>query len=423
MFLPPVVLATVERDLWSWYLYAASLLAAITAIVLFLPWALERRRRPEVKIDWALSLNGDPVKFDDWAAEDAPKIIPGQVICVRVAVHNVGDRASEAALTNFVVPDCFDLRNNYNPEAKPAFSGNPTAGLPPEHRVAFLPIKLEPWTPDNTFIYSYQLTYSTSSAPAQPLRTRLLFDVADSRFNRSGQRRLPSLLPPLELGHAQAGKPWPPGSGRIWFRRVRAAPDGRVACSRGNRRDVRDLIVLPPPQALPSPAKNRRGLLDHRGLARLIKRAARGGRQHDRPARHGRSARQPRANRDRNAAQHPIADVADPPHDQASSCRPLGEYRYRPVIIHRDAHNGPNANPNPIHASAGRNHPDTPATSGGNGCPVALGLGGRRRLQAAHRPVGGGADPVAVGGARRDIASLVRPPGVVVRGATVTMVG
>ena len=42
MFLPWAVPATVERDLWDWYLYAASLFAAITAIVLFLPWALER---------------------------------------------------------------------------------------------------------------------------------------------------------------------------------------------------------------------------------------------------------------------------------------------------------------------------------------------------------------------------------------------
>lgn len=219
-------------------------------------------------------MNGDPAKLDDWAADDVPRITPGQVICVRVAVHNIGDRASEAALTNFVVPDCFDLRNNYNPEAKPAFSGNSTAGLPPDHRVAFLPIKLEPWTPGNTFIYSYQLTYSTSSTPAQPLRTRLLFDIADSHFNRTGRRWFPSLLPPLELGHAQAGEPWPPRSGRQWFRRVQAAPDGRVACSRGNRRDVRDFIVVPPPALVP-PTKNRRRLHAHRGLARLVNRAAR----------------------------------------------------------------------------------------------------------------------------------------------------
>jgi len=40
---------TVERDVWDWLLYAVSAIAATTAIVLFLPWALERRRRPEIR--------------------------------------------------------------------------------------------------------------------------------------------------------------------------------------------------------------------------------------------------------------------------------------------------------------------------------------------------------------------------------------
>ena len=152
MFLPWALPVTVERDLWDWYLYAASLCAAITAIVLFLPWALERRRRPEVRIDWALSLDGDPAKLEDWPADYIPQIISGQAICVRVAVHNVGDRASEAALTNFVVPACFDLRRYSDLEAKPEFSGNPTAGLPPDYRVAYFALGLEPWAPGNSFI-------------------------------------------------------------------------------------------------------------------------------------------------------------------------------------------------------------------------------------------------------------------------------
>lgn len=42
MFLLSAVTVSVERDLWDWVLYAVSLLAAVTAIVLFLPWALER---------------------------------------------------------------------------------------------------------------------------------------------------------------------------------------------------------------------------------------------------------------------------------------------------------------------------------------------------------------------------------------------
>jgi hypothetical protein len=186
MLLPWAIPVTVERDLWDWYLYVASRSAAITAIVLFLPWALERRCRPEVRIDCALLLDGDPAKLEDWPADYVPRIIPGQAVYVRVAVHNVGDRASEAALTNFVVPACFDLRRYSDLEAKPGFSGNLTAGLPPDYRVAYFALGLEPWTFGNSFIYPYRLTYSTGSTQDEPLRTRLLFDIGDSRFNRSG---------------------------------------------------------------------------------------------------------------------------------------------------------------------------------------------------------------------------------------------
>jgi hypothetical protein len=277
--LPSTMPVSLERDPWDWVLYAASLSAAIAAVILFLPWALERRRRPEVKIEWALSLDGDPANLTDWNANDAPKVTPGQVICVRVAFHNVGDRATEAALTNFVAAaDYFDLRNNYRPEQNPAFSGDLTAGLPPDHQVIYLPIWLPPWTPGNTLIHLYQLTYKSSSAPDQELRTRLLFSIADSRFNRTGRRWLPSALPPLYLNHASAGKPWPPESKRQWPQWVKPQwvkpdPKERIACSRGNRRDVRDLTLLPSQQALAPPVKNRHGLLDYRRLARLIKRA------------------------------------------------------------------------------------------------------------------------------------------------------
>jgi hypothetical protein len=237
---------TVERDAWDWFLYFVSLLAAITAIVLFLPWALERRRRPEVRIDWALSLDGNPAKLDHWPADHVPHITPDQGVSVGVAVHNVGDRASQAALTNFVVPDCFDLRSYADLDAKPASAGNPTAGLPPEYRVAYFAPRLEPWTPGNSFLYVYRLTYPTSHHHRdQPLRARLLFDVTDSRFNRSGRRWLPSLVPPLELGHAKAGEPWPPRSQRPRLHWVQAEPRSRVACSPGSRRDVRDLTMQP----------------------------------------------------------------------------------------------------------------------------------------------------------------------------------
>ena len=68
----------VERDGWDWLLYALSLAAAVTAIVLFLPWALERRRRPEVGFHWKFSPDGDPANLTPWSAGYVPEIDPTQ---------------------------------------------------------------------------------------------------------------------------------------------------------------------------------------------------------------------------------------------------------------------------------------------------------------------------------------------------------
>jgi hypothetical protein len=259
VFLPWTLPVTVERDRWDWFLYIVSLATAFTALIVFLPWALERRRRPEARIIWALSLDGDPSNMGSWPPDHVPQVKPGQAFFVQVAVLNVGDRASEDALVNFVVPDCFDLRKHFDPEAKPSRAGNPTAGLAPEHRVAYFDPRLEPWTPGNWFAYNYRLIYSAAGGPERPLRTRLLFDISDSRFNRTGRRWLPSFLPPHELGHAPAGEPWPPRSRGLRLRWVRAAPHGRVACSRGSRRDIRDVMVLPTPETLPPPVASSGG--------------------------------------------------------------------------------------------------------------------------------------------------------------------
>jgi hypothetical protein len=94
----------VERDRWDWLLYIVSLATAFTALIVFLPWALERRRRPEARIIWALSWDGDPANMGSWPPDHVPQVTPGQAFFVQVAVLNVGDRASEDALVNFVVP-------------------------------------------------------------------------------------------------------------------------------------------------------------------------------------------------------------------------------------------------------------------------------------------------------------------------------
>ncbi len=243
---------TVERDGWDWLLYALSVIAATTAIILFLPWALERRRRPEARFLWKFSPDGDPTKLTIWPPDHVPEIDPAQPFLVEAAIQNTGDKAGGDTLINFVAPDCFDLRQLGKPETEHLTATNDTAGLPPDHRVVFAAPRPEPWTPGNWYLWQYRLQYSTANQCDRPFMVRLLFDVSDSRFNSHGRRWLPGLLRPLEPQGASAGTPWPPvptrrrwwkAAGRI--RWVRAEPHGRVVCSPGNRRDVRDLTMMP----------------------------------------------------------------------------------------------------------------------------------------------------------------------------------
>jgi len=136
----------VERDGWDWLLYALSLAAAVTAIVLFLPWALERRRRPEVGFHWKFSPDGDPANLTPWSAGYVPEIDPTQPFLVEAAIQNTGDKAGGDTLVNFVAPDCFDLSQPSKSEARHLTATHNTAGLPPEYRVVFTDNRPEPWT-------------------------------------------------------------------------------------------------------------------------------------------------------------------------------------------------------------------------------------------------------------------------------------
>ena len=243
---------TVERDVLDWLLYAVSAIAATTAIVLFLPWALERRRRPEIRFQWKFSPDGDPAKLILWPPDYVPEVNPTQPFLVEAAIQNIGDKAGGDTLINFVAPDCFALRQLGKPEAEHLSATNDTAGLPPEYRVVFAAPRAEPWTPGNWYLWQYRLQHSSARQGDRPFPVRLLFDVSDSRFNSHGRRWLPSLLPPSELQGASAGTPWPPVPIRrrwrmaTWrIRWVRAAPRDRVVCSPGTRRDIRDFTVVP----------------------------------------------------------------------------------------------------------------------------------------------------------------------------------
>jgi hypothetical protein len=243
-----------EGDAWSLLLYVLSVAAATAAVFLFLPWALERRRRPEAQFQWRYSSDGDPANLDSWPADYVPEIQPDQSVLVEAAIKNVGDRAGQSLLVNFVVPDCYDLRKYGEPEITARVSANGTAGLPPHHRVRFMAPGDQSWTPGNWLMYHYLLKYSTLGGGDGSILTRMLFEVSESRFNGSGRRLLPSVSRSLtqELEYAPAGTPWPPVTRSRGCRRaieqvrwIRAEPHGRVACWRGQRSDVRDIRVIP----------------------------------------------------------------------------------------------------------------------------------------------------------------------------------
>jgi len=243
---------TVERDGWDWLLYGLSVIATVTATIAFSVWALELRRRPEIRFQWRFSPDGDPAKLDLWQPDYVPEVSPAQAFLVEVAIQNTGDKASSGTLLNFVVPTCFDLRQDSKPEAKPYVAKNDTAGLPPENDVVFFAPQVELWTPGNWFFTKYRLRYSGDGQHDQPVQVRLLLDVSDSRFNGRGQRWLPSILPPSAIYGASAGMPWPPASmkhkGRITAWRIgwaRSEPHERVLCWPADRRDIRDLTVMP----------------------------------------------------------------------------------------------------------------------------------------------------------------------------------
>jgi hypothetical protein len=236
---------SVERDAWAWAQYALSVIAAITAIIVFSAWAAELRRRPEIRFYWRLSPDGDPANLTIWPPDQVPEIKMTQPFLVEAAIQNTGDKAGRDTLINFVVPDCFDLRQCAAPEVEPPHAGNDTAGLPPDNRVVFFAPRPEPWTPVNWHLRQYRLQYVADQRD-RPLPVRLLFTVTDSRFNSRGWRWLPSIVPPLESLGAPVGTPWPPTrSRRRKVRWARAEPHGRVACLPGERSDVRDLIVVP----------------------------------------------------------------------------------------------------------------------------------------------------------------------------------
>jgi hypothetical protein len=88
----------VERDVWDWLQYAVTALAAVTAIVVFVAWAAELRRRPEIRFYWRLSPDRDPAHLTIWPPGEVPKIKTTQPFLVEAAIQNTGDAMAADAL-------------------------------------------------------------------------------------------------------------------------------------------------------------------------------------------------------------------------------------------------------------------------------------------------------------------------------------
>jgi hypothetical protein len=221
---------------------------AVETAVLF----LGRRRRPEVRFQWRISLSGDKADLALWPENDVPEVKASQKILIEAAIQNVGDRPGEGGLINFVVPDMLRLTSVNNPDRKMTVSNDVTAGLPPDYRVNFFAPTTGPWSPGDWVSLHYSIEPAEAALLKDPVRVRLLFSVSDTRFNQSGRRWFPSFVRRYEAVGAPAGTPWPPGPKAFtWqdftkkIRRVRAMPHNRVHCTRGERSDVRDLILTP----------------------------------------------------------------------------------------------------------------------------------------------------------------------------------
>jgi hypothetical protein len=223
--------------------------ASGVALVGFVPWALQQRRRPEVEFLWRLSTTGE-LGVADWPSDDVPlvpEVEAGTTIVVEASIKNVGDATALTTQTNFVVPECIAVRGLAE-GAKPArFSHNVTAGVRPGNGVHFIVATFDV-APGNWHLQRFELTLP-DTAPTEVVR--VLLDVSQERFNATGRRRLPVLLIDGDAADVPAGEQWPPAESRVrWWEceawhRPRAQPVGRVRSTRANRADVRDLRIVP----------------------------------------------------------------------------------------------------------------------------------------------------------------------------------
>jgi hypothetical protein len=217
-------------------------LASLAAIVAFVQWALQQRRRPELLVRWRLTTSGRPDDLVVWEP-DTVADVPSGPVGVEVTVLNVGDASTTGAQSQFVALEIIDMQG---PDGLGILLPDPERGMGTRSTKKAFDLAPGAWA-----LQGFLLT-----VPDDPGRVfRLTFVMSDGRLNVTGRRLLPSSrLTREQVPITDPETPWPPpGEAMRWWDlsawgRAQAQPSNRLLCRRGVRADVRDMRVRHPGQ-------------------------------------------------------------------------------------------------------------------------------------------------------------------------------
>jgi hypothetical protein len=177
---------------------ALNAVTAGVAVAAYAQWQRERRRRPEVKVDWWWSVGSRDAGYQPWPHGEPIASEPGATLWIRTAVTNVGDATGERAVLNFLAPAAVTIdrwdhtKNDYVPPRDGA--ENPRVGTPPVHAVRWFLDECV-WTPGLTWVHHYRITL-----PEGDGAHRFAVEVADPRLDARGARRTPATVEVDEHG-------------------------------------------------------------------------------------------------------------------------------------------------------------------------------------------------------------------------------
>ncbi len=238
----PVRVIPQYRDVADWVLYGVALLAAVAAVVGFLGWISEQRKRPEFRFRWSQP-NGEA-----WGPCDVPVFRVGTEYTLLVAIDNIGNGTAERAIINIVFPEFVELSFDMGRGeiVRGGRSADASVGLPPKHHVHFLVPPMFPSTPGLTSLFDFKLKVvrdPTSEWTPGPFHAAA--SLEDPRLNAKGRRRLGVLVVPLD-GYPSVPDPWPGPPLRRVLSKAVADPELSVRVLPGRRVDRRKFRVEAP---------------------------------------------------------------------------------------------------------------------------------------------------------------------------------